>query len=315
MRVCTRDGKAFQTHHGSHGALNTQEAAHTQNAYGRFIFYALPFTTMIPAYVVLDKKLGQTPLQTIDAWRLQKPEYKDIPATYAGRLDPMATGKLLVLLGKECKRQNAYRGLDKEYVIEVLLDFSTDTGDVLGMPTYMETSSLPSNNEIARAIRAEIGAKEVPYPAFSSKTVGGKPLFLYALEGTLSSISIPIHQERIYAIKHLETRTIRINDLRDEVMDILSHAPRTEELSKELGANFRQDQISSAWRSSLSAIEDRAFVILTLTVTCTSGTYMRTLSDRIALTLGTRALALSIQRMQIGKYASFCGIHFWRKRY
>lgn len=270
---------------------------------------------MIPRYVVLDKKLGQTPLQAIDAWRLEKPAYKDIPATYAGRLDPMATGKLLVLLGEECKRQDAYRGLDKEYVIEILLDFSTDTGDVLGMPAYIGTGPIPNNNDIVRAIRAEIGTKEVPYPAFSSKTVDGKPLFLYALEGTLNSISIPTHEERIYAIKHLDTRAIGINDLRNEVMDILSHAPRTEELSKELGANFRQDQISSAWQNSLSAIEDRTFVVLTLNVTCASGTYMRTLADRIASVLNTRALALSIHRTQIGTYKSFCGLHFWSKRY
>lgn len=295
--------------------MNTREAAQAQNAYGRFILYALPFTTMIPSYVVLNKKLGQTPLQAIDAWRLEHPQHKDIPATYAGRLDPMATGKLLILLGDECKRQESYRGLDKEYEIEMLLDFSTDTGDALGIPTYSNINAFPKNNDIVRAVRAEIGAKEVPYPAFSSKTVDGKPLFLYALEGALNSISIPTHQERIYSIKHVGTRTIGINDLRHKVTDILSHAPRTDELSKELGANFRQDEIALAWQHSLSAIEDRLFVILTLKVVCASGTYMRTLSDRIALTLGTRALALSIHRTQIGKYASFCGIHFWRKKY
>lgn len=271
---------------------------------------------MTPAYVVLHKKLGQTPLQVIDALRLEHPEYKEIPATYAGRLDPMATGKLLVLLGEECKRQEAYRGLDKEYEIEILLDFSTDTGDALGMPIYANTTTLPSKSDIINAVRAEIGAKEVPYPAFSSKTVQGKPLFLYALEGTLDSISIPTHEEKIYAITHTGTYSIGIDALKKRVADILSKAPRSTEPSKVLGADFRQDEIASQWRSSLSAIEDRTFVVLRLTVTCASGTYMRSLAERIGRNLSTSAVALSIHRTRVGNYLNLpfgCGV--WTQTY
>lgn len=283
---------------------------------GRFTFYAVPFPTMIPPYVVLNKKLGQTPLQAIDAWRLGHPECKDVPATYAGRLDPMATGKLLVLLGDECKKQERYRGLDKEYEIEILLDFRTDTGDVLGIPAPASTTTLTSNSDILRIVRAEVGTKEVPYPAFSSKTVNGKPLFLYALEGTLDSISIPTHQERIYSIKQGATRTIGIDDLRKKVTEILSLAPRTNEPSKELGADFRQDEIAAAWESSLSAMKDREFVVLTLTVTCASGTYMRSLAERIGIELGTHALALSIHRTRVGRCVALpFGFCMWTKTY
>ncbi len=283
---------------------------------GRFKFYTVPFPIMTSSYVVLDKKLGQTPLQAINAWRLSHPEYKDVPATYAGRLDPMATGRLLVLLGEECKKQERYRGLDKEYEIELLLDFRTDTGDVLGIPTYANTTTHPSNSNITRAVRAEIGAKQVPYPAFSSKTVNGKPLFLYALEGTIDSISIPTHEENIYAITHVETRTIGIDDLKKKVTDILSHAPRTNEPSKELGADFRQDEIAEVWQNSLSTLEEREFVILTLTVTCASGTYMRTLAQRVGEALNTRATALSIHRTRVGRYIAFpFGHGVWIKTY
>ncbi len=283
---------------------------------GRFTFYAVPFPTMIPRYVVLNKKLGLTPLQAIDAWKLEHPEHKNVPATYAGRLDPMATGKLLVLLGEECKRQEAYRGLDKEYEIEILLDFSADTSDILGMPTYSDTITLPSKRDITRTVRAEIGAKEVPYPAFSSKTVGGKPLFLYALEGTLDSISIPTHEERIYNIKRVAARTIEIDDLRKKVINVLSLAPRTNEPSKELGADFRQDEIGAAWLNSLSRLEDREFVVLALTVTCASGTYMRTLAQRVGEALNTRATALSIHRTRVGRYIALpFGLGVWTKTY
>lgn len=282
---------------------------------GRLNFYTVPFPIMIPRYILLDKLLGQTPLQAIDAWRTKYPSHKDTPATYAGRLDPMATGALLVLLGEECKRQEAYRGLDKEYEIEVLLDFSTDTGDVLGLPSSANLSTTPNKSAVARAIHAELGTKNVPYPAFSSKTVNGKPLFLYALEGTLSSIRIPTHEEKIYSITHIKTHAVEGNALKERIAAVLSHAPRTTEPSKELGADFRQDEIAAAWRTTLSTAGNRTFTILTLRVTCASGTYMRTLSERIALTLGTRGLALSIHRTKIGVYTSFFGIKFWKTLY
>ena len=52
--------------------------------------------------------------------------------TYAGRLDPMASGVLLVLAGEETKNKDKYLGLDKEYDFEILFGFATDTYDILG---------------------------------------------------------------------------------------------------------------------------------------------------------------------------------------
>jgi tRNA U55 pseudouridine synthase TruB len=40
---------------------------------------------------------------------------------------PMASGKLLVLLGEECKHQENYHSLDKEYEFSVLLGIGSDT--------------------------------------------------------------------------------------------------------------------------------------------------------------------------------------------
>ncbi len=85
-------------------------------------------------FVVLDKKIGQTPLEALTLWKQAHPKYANMPATYAGRLDPLASGKLLVLLGEECKRKDTYTGLDKEYEVSILLDLATDTGDLLGIP-------------------------------------------------------------------------------------------------------------------------------------------------------------------------------------
>ncbi len=94
----------------------------------------------VPKYVVLNKKRGETPLELLHSWKIEyskvNPLILTTPLSYAGRLDPMAEGKMLVLIGDECKKQSAYIKLDKEYEIEIVLDLKTDTGDVLGMAKY-----------------------------------------------------------------------------------------------------------------------------------------------------------------------------------
>lgn len=268
---------------------------------------------MHPRYVVLNKELGQTPLQAIEAWKSAHPEYASLPASYAGRLDPMAEGLLLVLLGDECKRQDTYRDLDKEYEIEVLLDIATDTGDVLGMPIYTSKNTSVSGETLSRTLRTQSGTHVVPYPVFSSKTVFGKPLFLHALEGTLDSIQIPTHTETVYHITLLGTEHINKTALASRVTFMTLRAPRTDEPSKALGADFRQDAIRTAWDGLLAKVPGREFLILRLRVVCGSGTYMRTLAERIGTTLGTRAFALSIRRTRIGRYVRF--LRFWRKNF
>ncbi|TSC64556.1 MAG: tRNA pseudouridine55 synthase, partial [Parcubacteria group bacterium Gr01-1014_91] len=152
--------------------------------------------------------VGETPLAAIRVWKIENQEYAHLPASYAGRLDPMASGKLLVLLGEECKRQHEYTNLDKEYNIEVLLDIGSDTGDVLGMSEYAERGTELDERALAAALASERGAHMRAYPAFSSKTIDGKPLFLHALEGSLSYMKVPEHVECIYNIQHHGSYTI-----------------------------------------------------------------------------------------------------------
>ncbi len=265
--------------------------------------------------IVLHKKIGQTPLQALQDWKRENPRYAHLPATYAGRLDPMAEGALLVLLGDECKRKEAYLGLDKEYEVEVLLDLATDTGDVLGMPSYAGTASHPDGRTVRKALKAETGAKDIPYPPYSSKTVGGRPLFLHALEGTLDAVDMPTHTETIYRIADLDILKIDAKDLEKRVMAMLDLAPRTDDESKALGRDFRQDEIRAAWKDTFDDMADRSFASMRLRVTCASGTYMRSLAERIGRALGTRGMALSIRRTRIGTYRQILGMGCWIREY
>ncbi|MEY2671815.1 MAG: tRNA pseudouridine synthase tRNA pseudouridine55 synthase, partial [Candidatus Parcubacteria bacterium] len=52
--------------------------------------------------------------------RFDHPEWKNLPMTYAGRLDPVAEGLLLVLVGDDCKEKDKYLDLNKEYELSIL---------------------------------------------------------------------------------------------------------------------------------------------------------------------------------------------------
>lgn len=251
--------------------------------------------------VILHKKRGETPLHALTAWKNTHPSYTDIPASYAGRLDPMAEGKLLVLLGDECKRQKRYHNLDKEYVVEVLLDVGSDTGDALGLITYSNTETRVDTKTLEKILHPEKGKAEHAYPAFSSKTVGGKPLFLYALEGTLDTIQIPTHQEEIYDITLQGVMRLSETELRTRIDAFLADVPTTTEPSKSLGADFRIQEVRASWNELFTAAKRRTFALITIKVTCGTGTYMRSLAPRIGKALHTDALALSIRRTRIGK--------------
>lgn len=251
--------------------------------------------------VILEKKTGETPLAALAAWKQKHARYAGVPACYAGRLDPMASGKLLILLGDECKRQRAYIGLDKEYEIEVLLDAGSDTGDVLGIIEYSGKETRVADSVLASALRAERGVHVRKYPSYSSKTVHGKALFLHALEGTLGGIDIPEHQEHIYRIESLGARGVATAELKGSIEAFLAQVPKTDEPSKALGADFRIESVRTSWNEYFNKAGERSFTVVRLRVACGTGTYMRSLAGRIGEALGTKGLALSISRTKIGR--------------
>jgi tRNA pseudouridine(55) synthase len=268
-----------------------------------------------PAYVVVNKKRGETPLEALTAWKLQNTTYAQVPATYAGRLDPMAEGRLLILLGDECKRQDRYRNLDKEYEVEVVFDISTDTGDALGVPFFTGADSYINKKMIVAAARPLLGRHIVPYPSYSSKTVNGVPLFAHSLANTLNDITIPSHEETVYSVRLIHTVKVSNMSVDAEIETVLSIVPRSDEESKVLGADFRQDEIRDAWKTLFAEMPGRYFTITTLRITCASGTYMRTFANRLAKELGTTGFALSIKRNKIGRYKKLGPVGTWTKQY
>lgn len=267
-----------------------------------------------PRYATISKLLGETPLEAAERLRELMKLNTKTPLAYAGRLDPMATGKLLILIGNECKRQARYHTLDKEYRVELLFGIRSDSGDVLGI-VEQGTQIIVTEEDVARVFKNIEGKITLAYPHFSSKTVEGKPLHMWAIEKRLSEIEIPEKQSTIHSLRFDSLRSITKSEMLDIVRTKVESIPKVTDPKKHIGADFRRIDVRAAW-NSIETNGYETYQVLSFTCIASSGTYMRALSERIATDLGTTGLALSIHRTIIGKYLKLLKKHgFWLKKY
>lgn len=102
---------------------------------------------------------------------------------HAGTLDPMATGVLVVLLGKATRASQYLMSLDKEYTGTIRLGAVTNTQDAEG--DILETRPVPAfpDATIQQAAATFLGDQYQTPPMFSAIKIDGVPLYKKAREG------------------------------------------------------------------------------------------------------------------------------------
>jgi tRNA pseudouridine55 synthase len=102
---------------------------------------------------------------------------------HAGTLDPMATGLLIILVGKATRVSQYLTSLDKEYEGTIELGKVTDTQDADG--EMLETRPVPELTEadVAAAIRTFHGDQYQTPPMYSAIKIDGVPLYKSARKG------------------------------------------------------------------------------------------------------------------------------------
>lgn len=239
----------------------------------------------------LNKNRGETPLECLERYKKDNPEYAKEKMTYAGRLDPLAEGMLLVLVGEECKNREKYLSLDKEYEVDILFGFSTDSYDVLGkVIKSIDSEIIVKTGDVKKIIKTFVKKFNQKYPPFSSKTVDGVPLFIHTKNNTLDLEDVPSKEVEIKNIEFVGERTIskiEFEKFVKESVDLVS-------------GDFRQEEVLKSWKQAFLKNKNNNFPIITIKVSCTSGTYMRSLVNSIGDKLGIPALAKGIKRIRIG---------------
>ncbi|MCR5184230.1 MAG: tRNA pseudouridine(55) synthase TruB [Opitutales bacterium] len=103
---------------------------------------------------------------------------------HAGTLDPMATGLLIVLVGKACKASQYLMSQSKVYTGEVTFGFVTNSQDAEG--EVMERRDIPATmtrESVAAAMKAMEGDQYQIPPMFSAIKINGQPLYKAARKG------------------------------------------------------------------------------------------------------------------------------------
>lgn len=134
-----------------------------------------------PAGVLLvDKPQGITSHDVVDSVRRL---YRTRRVGHAGTLDPMATGLLIILVGKATKASDALMAQEKEYLGEATLGVVTDSQDADGQT--LETNEVPALAvaQIQAALQTMLGEQFQTPPMHSAKKIGGKKLYELARQG------------------------------------------------------------------------------------------------------------------------------------
>ncbi len=200
--------------------------------------------------LLVDKPAGMTSHDVVGRVRRL---FSTKKVGHTGTLDPMATGVLVVLIGRAAKASEYVSHDQKAYLATLRLGLTSDTEDIYGKiypASIRKSCDLPSEETVAHVVSRFMGKiKQVP-PMYSALKVGGRKLCDIARQGG--------QIER-------EARKIEIMDIR---------------LSK--------GQYPSDYR---------------LSVSCSGGTYIRTLCADIGSALGCGGVMASLRRTMAGHFS------------
>ena len=130
--------------------------------------------------LLVDKKSGLTSHDVVDRFRKRAKVKK---AGHTGTLDPLATGLLVLCVGKATRLQAYLMGMDKVYEGIIQFGWATDSYDAAGEPLSDPTEANVEHVDFAPHVAKFLGAIEQMPPAFSAKKIQGVRAYELARKG------------------------------------------------------------------------------------------------------------------------------------
>jgi len=242
------------------------------------------------AIITWNKKYRETLAVMIERFRNEKPEYQNSKITYAGRLDPLAEGLVILLTDDDVHKKDTFNKLPKIYQVEFIIGFETDSYDALGMVTGNHV--VENDYDIEQGIQSLGEITTQTYPPYSSKTVDGKPLWQWSREGHDVSKIAPLQKIAITKSQYISSRQMPVSDFNNRCIQSLTH----------VSGDFRQEDIITGWQVELQKSSLNRMTIHTAEFHVSSGTYIRSLIHKLGKNLNIGATCLKITRTQVGKY-------------
>lgn len=234
-------------------------------------------------FLFVDKPEGPTSHDIVDEVRrnLRRPTSDNrLPKVgHAGTLDPFASGLLIVGVGREATREmHKLVGLDKTYEAVFVLGASSDTDDKTGIITPVPPEEPLTQECIQEAFKKFIGEIEQIPPAYSAIKIGGKKMYEAARKG--KPIEAKPRRVKIYSID-------------------LSSRAESRDLSTRPTASV---EMTDNKLTETPSLHDSTTPRLSLTISCSSGTYIRAIARDLGKTLCTGGYVESLRRTKIGPF-------------
>ncbi len=131
---------------------------------------------MINGLLIVDKAKNMTSRDVVNE---VSQIFKTKKIGHTGTLDPLATGILVLTVGKATKLNEIITATEKEYQVEAILGLKTDTLDVTGKVLKEENTHF-SKAEIIDTLNSFLGSYDQEVPIYSAVKINGKKLYEYA---------------------------------------------------------------------------------------------------------------------------------------
>jgi len=245
--------------------------------------------------ITVYKPIGITCLDLIKILQ-EKEEYRGKRMGASGRLDEMAHGMVIILLGDETKKIKEYHTMDKVYKFRFIIGLETDTTSVLGL---FQNKLNCNNVDIDLISKTILNFKSTnflqDYHVYSSycpqhDTVK-KPLWWWAKNNKLNEIKeMPNKMVSVYDIIIKKIKSIQLDEFINECL---------ENLYKIKKGNLRQDEIIEQWKKYYE-IQDKKtnFIEFECEIKVSSGFYIRQFVKDIGKMLNLNVLVTEIERLQ-----------------
>lgn len=163
----------------------------------------------------IDKPYGWTSTDVVRKIKgmLKNAGYNKIKIGHAGTLDPLATGVLLICIGKATKMVDSLQGQPKEYVFKVQLGATTPSFDLEHPIDQRFPYQHITNTQIETFVAGLVGTFEQIPPLYSAKKINGKRAYNYVRDGKeveLKSAEVTVYEAEILNIEmpYVELRVL-----------------------------------------------------------------------------------------------------------
>lgn len=221
---------------------------------------------------------------------------KNLKVGHAGTLDPLATGVLLVCIGKATKLAETLQKEGKEYLAGVSFGATTPSYDLEKAIDQEYPVEGVTEESLREVLPRFLGEQEQIAPLFSAKSVDGVRAYELARKQYREA-----HKEKTDVMTdfdHTVAETLNKQIINISEMELISFFPN----GKESGQESLDDGLRPNPRINVVDTSALHLPLATIRIKCSKGTYIRALARDLGEALGSGAHLHSLKRTKSGGF-------------